>query len=41
MYYTMMMEAVQGGYTGLKKIWTGEMDYEQVVQEKLLNRAAD
>lgn len=40
-YYTMMMEAVQGGYAGLKKIWTGEMDYEQVVQEKLLNRAAD
>lgn len=40
-YYTMMMEAVQGGYKGLCRIWTGEMDYEQAVREKLLNRAAD
>lgn len=41
LYYTIMMEAVQGGYAGLCKIWTGEIDYEQAVREKLLNRAAD
>lgn len=38
-YYEMMMEAVQGGYFGLSKIWNGEMDYEQAVWEQLLNRA--
>lgn len=38
-YYEMMMEAVQGGYFGLCKIWNGEMDYEQTVKEHLLNRA--
>lgn len=40
-YYTMMMEAVAGGYRGLEKIWTGEMEYEQAVKEHLLNRAED
>lgn len=40
-YYGMMMEAVQGGYEGLSKIWNGEMDYEQAVKEGLLNRAAE
>ncbi len=39
-YYELMREAVQGGYAGLNKIWNGEMDYEQAVSEKLLNRAA-
>lgn len=38
-YYTMMMEALGGGYEGLMKLWTGELLYEQTVEQGLLNRA--
>ncbi len=38
-YYKLMTECLKGGYVGLRKIWTGEMTYEQTVSEGLLNRA--
>ena len=38
-YYKLMTECLKGGYVGLRKIWTGEMTYEQAVSEGLLNRA--
>lgn len=41
LYYTMMMEAVQGGYEGLQKVWTGELTFDQAVEEGFLNRAND
>ena len=38
-YYEMMLEGIQGVYLGLSKIWTGEMNYEEVVENGMLNRA--
>lgn len=40
-YYEMMIEGVQGAYSGLSKVWSGEITYEEAVQQNMLNRAND
>lgn len=38
-YYEIMLEVARAAYTGLKKIWTGEITYEEAVEQDLLRRA--
>lgn len=40
-YYEMMLEGLQGVYKGLSKIWTGEISYEEAVEQGLLRKIED
>ena len=40
-YYEMMLEGLQGVYEGLSKIWTGEISYEEAVEQELLRKIED
>lgn len=37
-YYEMMMEGVQGAYEGLHEIWTGNISFEEAIEQELLRK---